>query len=145
MTSPLPPFLSEAQFAAQFPRALTAAEQLVAANVLQVASNWIYNRLPNIAPDDPAAMTVVYEVTRDAILLGPYSRLSEFQNVTAHRTTAGKISASQIEEFITDRHARMLGISLKAMPVANFCPPQPQPGSWGAGSYEAVADYWEYM
>lgn len=133
------PFLSIAQFTAMFPRALTADETLVATQVLQLASNWIYNRLPNIASDDPAAITVTFEATRDTILYGMVARLDQFANITAHRTESGAVSASMVEQFITDRHARMLGISLKAMPVANFRPSQPPPGSW------AAADRWEYM
>jgi hypothetical protein len=133
------PFLTLTQFKTMFPRALTDAEAAVAPNLLEVASNWIWNRIPSIDFDDPAAQTVTFEATRDAILYGPISRLETFQNSSLHRTEAGRATQSLVEQFITDRHARMLGISLKAAPVANFCPPRPLPGSW------AAADRWEYM
>jgi hypothetical protein len=133
------PFLTLTQFEGMFPRELTAAEQVIAPNLLAVASNWIWNRIPSIASDDPAAITVTFEAARDAILYGPISRLEEFQNVTSHRTESGTATASLVEQFITDRHARMLGISLKASPSYNFTPCQPAPGSW------AAAERWEYM
>lgn len=128
------PFLDITDFAARFMRPLTAAETLVATDLLAVASDWIYGRLPTIAQTDPAARTVVFEVVRDAIIYGPFARLESFQDSTAHRTEAGTLSRDVVEEFITDRHCRILGISLKAMPVANFraavsC-------TWGA-------DYWD--
>lgn len=119
------PFLSIDDFAKRFPRDLTAGETLVATDALTVATTWIVNRLPAIAQDDPAAKLVVFEVTRDTIVYGPVSRLSSFENTSLHRTESGTLSEEDVEQYITDKHCQMLGISLKAAPVANFPPARP--------------------
>jgi hypothetical protein len=126
-------FLTLDQFEAMMPRPLTEDEQNVAPNLLTMASNWILDRLPTLPSSDAGGQQVTFEVTRDAILYGPYTRLDSFQNIGAHRTEAGALSDTGIEEFVTLRHARMLGISLKAQPVANFRPSPAFPGSWEAG------------
>jgi hypothetical protein len=113
-------FLSIDDFTRRFFRALTDAEKLVAADVLTVASNWIWNRLPTIASDSPAAKMVVFEVTQDVLLYGMFNRFGSVQNVTAHRTEM--FSDADLKDFITERHARMLGISLVASPAASFPP-----------------------
>lgn len=131
------PFLTPTDFDDRFFRDLTDAEQLVATDVLRVASNWIWNRLPTIQYDDPAARTVVFEVTRDVVLYGMFSRFGSVQNVTAHRTEM--FSDADLSDFITERHARMLGISLIAAPAASF--PPPNQFSMGSGfGYDPLVD-----
>lgn len=126
-------FLSIDDFTGRFPRPMTDAETLVATDLLTVASNWIYGRLPTISSADPAAKTVTFEVVRDAILYGLYARFDSFQNLSLHRTEAGAFSEDVIDQFVTERHARMLGISLTAAPVFNFPAPESFPGCLGRG------------
>lgn len=113
------PFLEVSDFVAMF-RPLSAAETAVATPLLEVASEWIRAHKPGIAIDDPAAIVVTFEVTRDALMYGKYAGLTQFQETTAHRTKAGTIDTASVEKWITDRHRRILGISVLASPAYHF-------------------------
>lgn len=121
MPPPDDPYLEIGPFATQFGRALSDAETPVATRLLQVVSGWIYNHAP--APVRQVdAEQVVFEVVRDALTYGPYERLSSFDNTTAHRTESGTFdyAASVLDDYLTDKHKRLLGIPLKAGPAYSF-------------------------
>lgn len=113
------PFLNAAAFAAMF-RPLSAAETAVATPLLQVVSDWIRTKKPDIANDDQAAKVVCFEIVREALTYGKYSGLSDFSETVGRRTLSGTVSSADIEGFITDRHRRMLGISTTARPAYSF-------------------------
>jgi hypothetical protein len=131
------PFLSPEDFADRFPRDLTDAETLVATDALQVASNWIWNRLPTLQPDDTTAALVVFEVTRDVVLYGMFNRFGSFQNTTSHRTEM--FSDADMKDFVTERHCKMLGIDLIAAPSYSF-PPVTQFMTGSACGYDPLVD-----
>ncbi|ANN98199.1 hypothetical protein [Mycobacteroides abscessus] len=112
-------FLGVEAFAAMF-RPLSAAETLVATPLLKVVDDWIRENKPGVADDDPAAKVVAFEVTRDAMLYGEFGPISSFTKTVGHRTRQASIDRTAIERFITDRHRRMLGISLRAKPRGHF-------------------------
>lgn len=114
------PFLEIADFEIQFGRDLSDAETPVATRVLQVVSDWIRGQKPDA--DATAAEQVVFEVTRDQINLGQYSAFSSFQNTSSLRTESGtfKDDDDLLDEIISGRHKRLLGIPLRAAPVGYF-------------------------
>lgn len=115
------PYLEIDQFEIEFGRSLSDAETPVAERLLQVVSEWIYDHAP--APVSPtAAEQVVFEVVRDALNFGGYELLSQFQNTTAHRTEAGTfdVEMKAVDDYLTDRHKRLLGIPLRAAPRGHF-------------------------
>lgn len=114
------PFLEFAAFETQFGRDLTEAETPVATRLLQVVSDWIRGQKPDV--DLLAAEQVVFEVTRDQVNLGQYSAFSQFQNTSSLRTEAGtfKDDDDLLDEIISGRQKRLLGIPLRAAPAYNF-------------------------
>lgn len=118
------PFLGVDDFETQFGRTLSDAESPVAERLLQVVSDWIRGRLApaELADDDPAARQVVFEVVRDALNYGAFERLSSFQNTTSRRTEAGTFDEALkvVDDYLTDRHKRLLGIPLRAAPRGSF-------------------------
>lgn len=115
------PFLEITDFKTQFGRPLLEAETPVATRLLQVVSDWIRdNAKPGFR--ELAAKQVVFEVVRDALTYGPFERLSHFENTTAHRTEAGTFdyAASVLDDYLTDKHKRLLGIPLRAAPAYHF-------------------------
>lgn len=112
-------FLDVEAFAAMY-RPLTAAEKLVAEPLLTVVSDWIRDKKPAIADDDPAAKIVTFEVTRDGLLYGEFGPVSSFTKTVAHRTKQAVIDREAVEKFITRRHYRMLGLSLLAKARGHF-------------------------
>lgn len=113
-------FLSFDDFEAQFGRSLSDAEVAVAGRLLQVVSDWINSRKANV--DATAGAQVVFEVVRDALNYGAFERLSQFQNTTTHRTEAGAFDEAMrvIDDYLTLRHKRLLGIPLVAAAAYNF-------------------------
>lgn len=101
-------------------RPLSAAEKLVAAPLLTVVSDWIRDKKPTVADDDPAAKIVTFEVTRDALLYGEFGPVSSFTKTVGHRTKQAAIDRQAVEKFINDRHRRMLGIALQAKARGHF-------------------------
>lgn len=121
MPPPDDPYLEIDQFVIEFGRALTAAETPVATRLLQVVSGWIFNHAP--APVSvQTAQQVVFEVTRDQVNLGQYSAFSSFQNITAHRQEAATLKDDDdlLDEILSGRQKRLLGISLRAAPRGHF-------------------------
>lgn len=114
------PFLDVGDFATQFGRTLSAAEELVAERLLQVVSDWIRDRKSDADP--LKAEQVVFEVVRDALNYGEYEPLSDFQNTTSLRTEAGTFDPAlrAVDDYLTDRHKRLLGIALRTGPVGYF-------------------------
>lgn len=115
------PYLDIADFETQFGRALSEAETPVAERLLQVVSDWIRAHAPDDVNED-AAIQVVFEVVRDAINYSGYERLSSFTNTTAHRTESGEFDESMkaVDDWLTDRHKRLLGIAVRAAPRGHF-------------------------
>lgn len=97
---------------------LNPAQTLVATDCLQVVSDWIVENAPNASTS--AQQLVAFQVTRDEINLGRYAGLSSFTQQTLHSVKAGTLDREEIERWITDRHRRMLGISLVADPAYSF-------------------------
>ena len=117
------PFLSIDDFASQFGRDLSDAETIVATRLLQVASDWIRGRKPDVDP--LAAAQVVFEVNRDAINFGAYERLASFSNVTQSRTEAGSFGRDDqwqqvVVDYITNKQKRLLGIPVVAAAAYSF-------------------------
>lgn len=120
MAAPLvDPFLALDEFAAEYGN-LSEAESSTATRLLTVVSDWIRSQVVDVNED--AAAQVVFEVVRDAIRYGEYERLSEFTNTTSRRTEAGVFNEDfkVIDDYLTPRHKRLLGIGLMAAPVASF-------------------------
>lgn len=114
------PFMEITAFTTEFGGTLTAAQTPQATRLLQVVSDRIRERKPDVEP--LAAAQVVFEVTRDAILYGHLDRFASFQNTTSRRTEAGTIDAehSAVDDYLTTRHKVLLGIPLVAEPVGHF-------------------------
>lgn len=117
---PADPYLEIDDFTTQFGRPLSVAEQPVAERLLQVVSDWIRGQKPDVDAD--AAAQVVFEVTRDQVNLGKYSAFSSFQNITAHRQEAATLKDDDdlLDEILSGRQKRLLGIALAAGPVYSF-------------------------
>lgn len=115
------PFLDIGAFESEFGRDLSDGETLTATRLLQVVSDWIRDHAPADVSDG-AAEQVVFEVTRDQVNLGQYSAFSSFQNTTAHRTEAGTLKDDDdlLDEIISNRQKRLLGIPLRAAPRGHF-------------------------
>jgi hypothetical protein len=114
------PFLDIGAFETQFGRDLSDAETPVATRLLQVVSDWIRDNKPDALDDDPAAQLVTFEVTRDALRYGDFGPLISFSNTVGPRAKSGTFDRGSIEKFITDRHRRILGISVLAGPRGKF-------------------------
>lgn len=113
------PFLDAATFATWAKKPAWGTDPLAAA-LLQVVSDWIRERKPDIDDEDPAAKVVACEVTRDSLLYGDFGPQASYTKATSHSQRSGTIDRAAVEKFITDRHRRMLGIGVKASPRAHF-------------------------
>ncbi len=113
------PFLEAATFATWAKKPAWATDPL-AASLLQLVSDWIRERKPDIADDDPAAQVVTFEVTRDSLVYGDFGPQTAYLKATSHSQRSGTIDRAVIEKFITDRHRRMLGLGVKAAPRGRF-------------------------
>jgi hypothetical protein len=119
-----PPYLEVAGdngFAARY-GALDSAQTLSATDQLQAVSDWIRGRKPDADPI--AAGQVVFEVVRDSLNLGEFAPLKQFENTTSRRTQAGTFVDADVsallDDVITDRQKRLLGIPLRAAPAWCF-------------------------
>lgn len=112
-------FLSAATFADWAKTPSWESDQL-AASLLTVVSDWIRAHKPDIADDDRAAQVVCFEVTRDSLMAGEHGPFKDFSKTVAHRARTVTIDREALERFITDRHRRMLGLSLRAGPRGRF-------------------------
>ena len=84
------PFLSIEEFTSEYQGALSDGESTTASRLLAVVSDYIRSVKPDV--DTDAAAQVVFEVVRDAMLYGPYERLSQFDNETSRRKESGTLS-----------------------------------------------------
>lgn len=112
-------FLDTAAFASWANNPAWATDQL-AASLLQVVSDWIRDHKVGVADDDAAAQVVTFEVTRDALLYGEFGTFSSFSKTVGPRAKSGTFDRTAVEKFITNRHRRMLGISVLASPRGSF-------------------------
>lgn len=114
------PYLDVVDFETEFGRLLTEAETLTATRLLQVVSDWIRGQKSDA--DVTASVQVVFEVVRDALNYGSFERLTSFQNVTSLRTEAGTFDEAfkVVNDYLTNRHKRLLGIAVAAAPVGHF-------------------------
>lgn len=114
------PFLSISDFEAEYPGALSAGQKATATRVLQVASDRVRELKPDA--DENAAKQVVFEIARDAVMYGHLGPLSSFDNETSRRREAGTFDevAKAVDDLLTDRHKRMLGIALRVAPRGKF-------------------------
>ena len=103
-------------------RPLRAAETAVATPLLQVVSDWIRDKKPGIANDDQAAIFVCFDIVRNELTYGKYSKLSDFSETVGRKNLSGTLNIGDAEQFITDRHRKMLGLSLTSGPVYSFTP-----------------------
>lgn len=101
-------------------RPLSTVETAQVTPVLEVTSQWIRIRKPDIDDDDAAAKVVVFEVAREALTYGKFRPLSSFQETVGRRQKGGTFDASFVEQFITGRHRSMLGLQTVAAPAFNF-------------------------
>lgn len=92
----------------------------LAAMLLDVVADWIRDRKPDLAGDDQAAQIVSFEVTRDTLMYGDLGPFKQGEKRTAHSSRSYALDRAVIEKFITDRHRRMLGVSLRAAPRGHF-------------------------
>lgn len=120
MTPTPEPFLSAAAFSSMLGRSLTAPEALQVTPLLEVVSRWIRQHSPGIEADDPGAITVSFDVARDALTYGKFRALSSFSRETSHSKESGVLQFREIERFITARHREMLGVSVSPRPRYYF-------------------------
>ncbi len=113
------PFLDVATFATWAKKPGWVGDPL-ATSLLQLVSDWIRERKPDIAQDDPGAQVVTFEVTRDSMMYGDFGPQTAYLKATSHSQRSGTIDRAVVEKFITDRHRRMLGIGVKAAPRRRF-------------------------
>lgn len=113
-------YLEPAEFTLMYGQTLSAAETAQAALLLTVVDA----RIRGLNPDADAnkAKQVAFEVVRDAITYGGLEKLSSFQNITSRRQESGTFdeAAKVINDYLSDRHKRLLGIPLRAAPVGYF-------------------------
>ena len=114
------PFLSIGDFTIQYNESLNTAQTAVATRMLQVATDRIVELQPT--PDANAAAQVVFEIVRDVIRYGDLEALSEFENDTSRRKEGGVFDLDRraVEDYLTKRHKRILGIPLRATPAYSF-------------------------
>lgn len=112
------PILGIDEFETEF-GTLSAAQTATADRLLTLASDYIRGRAPDA--DQNAAAQVVFEVVRDALNFGAYERLSSFDNETSKRKEQGAFNAAiNVNELLTVKHKRLLGIPVCAAPRGSF-------------------------
>ena len=113
------PYMDLAGFTAEY-GSLTAAQQLTATRLLQVASDRIRGLKSDA--DETAATQVVFEIVRDAMKYGDLEKLSSYQNTTDRRTEQAAFDEAMkvVNDYLSDRHKRTLGIPLRAGPRGSF-------------------------
>lgn len=120
------PFLDLTGFIALWDGApLTSQQQATVTLALQVASNWIYLRRPDLAapngvqpPTDVTGKLVVFEVVSNFARYGKYAPLSSFHRATGHRVDEGTLAA-EVQRYFTDDHKMLLGIPLRSPPMTS--------------------------
>lgn len=115
------PFLDAAAFAVMLAsETLTSGEFELATPLLQVVSDWIRDKKPDIADDDPAAIVVSFEVVRDALSSGKFGPFTSFTKGMGPRTRSATIDREALSKFVTRRHRLMLGLGATAAPRGHF-------------------------
>lgn len=114
------PFLNIADFTAEYQGTLTAGETTTVTRLLQVVSDWIRGKTSDA--DATSGAQVVFEVVRDAANYGALEKLSSFENRTSLRHEIGTFDEDLkiIDDYLTPRHKRLLGIPLSAGPQYSF-------------------------
>jgi len=152
------PFLTLTQFQAIWDGPpLTTPQQGIVTLLLQVASNWIYQRRPDLAtgpqpPTDPTAQLVTFEVVSNCVRYAKFAPLGSFHRATGHRIEAGTLTNPTTALDFTDRHKVMLGIPLRALPMTScVCndfnaddQDQGWPTQWSDRFGNLGWDYWQY-
>lgn len=113
------PFVSLQDFEASF-RPLKASETQTAEWLLQVASDWIRDRKPDISDGSVAAKLVVTEVVSTALRWNKYGPLSSFTEQTSHSTMSGTFADAGTLLDFTDRHRELLGLPIVSPPQYSF-------------------------
>jgi hypothetical protein len=115
------PFLAIDEFVSRYGD-LGAGDTLTATDLLQTVSDWIRARVPDV--DLVAAGQVVFEVVRDSLNLSEFAPLKQFENTTSRRTQSGTFVDADVnallDDVVTDRQKRLLGIALRAAPTYEF-------------------------
>lgn len=115
------PFITVEELVEAF-RPLRANEEQTAEWFIQVASDWIWERKPDISPSSVAAKLVVTEVVSTTLRFAKYGPLRSFTEQTSHSVMSGAFTDAVNNLDFTDRHREMLGIPIKAGPVYSFTP-----------------------
>lgn len=113
------PFITIEELAESF-RPLKVSEEQVAEWLIQVASDWIWQRKPTITESSVAAKLVVTEVVSNALRFSRYGPLRSFTEQTSHSVMSGAFPDAANNLDFTDRHREMLGIPVTAPPVYSF-------------------------
>lgn len=92
-------------------RPLSGAETEFGQILIDAASNWIREKKPSIAADDPAAKLVVFEVVKAALLPGQWQGYASWSKTVGARTVAATLADPMAHLEFTDWHLRFLGIS----------------------------------
>ena len=121
MTSPMPPFVTVDELASLWRPMKGDAEKAWAELLLTAASEWIRERKPGIAPDNPAAKVVVTAVVKAALLPGDWAGYRSWTRTIDDATTAAVLAnpGARLDFDAADAYS-LLGISLNPMPVAHF-------------------------
>lgn len=112
-------FIDSATLAAWSKTPEWSGNELVDA-LVTVVSKWIRDHKPDVSDTDPAAQIVCFEVVRDALLYGEFGPATSFTKTVGHRTRSVVVDRSSVEKFITDRHKKMLGLSIGPRPAYVF-------------------------
>lgn len=133
---------------------LTGQQQAIVTLLLQVASRWIYTNGPQgatLPQDDPTAQFVVWDVVSSSVRYQRYSKLASFSRTTGHRMDGGSFTDPMRALEFTDNHKLLLGIPLRAVPMAS-CRPNDfdaddqdagWPTRWSDSFQNAGWDYWD--
>jgi hypothetical protein len=133
---------------------LTASQQNIVTLLLNVASQWIYNNGPqgaNLPSDDPTAQFVVFDVVSTAVRFQKYSKLKNYNRMTAHRAEGGSFDDPMRALEFTDTHKQLLQIPLRAIPLTSCRPNdfmaddfnQGWETPWSASFGDQGWDYWQ--
>jgi hypothetical protein len=111
---------------------LTPQQQAQLSLLLQVASNWVYQRVSGIASNDPTAQAVIFGVISNFLRYAKYSPLSSFHKAVGHRMESGSLAAD-VTRFFTDDDKMLLGIPLKSLPMSSCAPGDFEASDWDQG------------
>jgi hypothetical protein len=150
------PFLNLSGFTALWDGApLTPQQNQIVTLLLNVASQWIYNNGPQgqaLSSTDPTAQFVVWDVVSSAVRYQKYSKMSNFSEITGHRSRGGAFDDPMKALEFTAVHRQLLGIPLEAVPMTSCRPndfdaedqDQGWPTQWSDRFGNLGWDWWEY-